>query len=273
MTSHEHTSEDGHYLCPTCQQHIPHARIDVVDVAAAVAADKLTEADVFRRTYLGHGTQSSVFVFQGHPGPFRTHVHTTHDEIGYVLEGTGEVRVGGVTRPVKKGDVWVIPANTPHGGQVRGRTAGAVHLVAHRRSRTTRTGSGSTRRTRPMGDPGLLPVIQVPKGSVTPYVLTVGDPDRAAAVGALLDGAARSAGSASTSPGRAPGRASTSRSPRTAWAGRGPRSRSRSSSSAAPGPSSASARAGRSCAGSAPATCSSRPAPSARTGCPSSCCR
>ena len=35
----------------------------------------------------------------------------------------------------------------------------------------------------------LLPVIQVPKGSVTPYVLTVGDPDRAAAVGELLDGA------------------------------------------------------------------------------------
>jgi quercetin dioxygenase-like cupin family protein len=58
-----------------------------------------------------------VFVFQGHAGPFRTHVHETHDEIGYVLEGTGSVTVGGVTRPVKRGDVWVIPANTPHGGQ------------------------------------------------------------------------------------------------------------------------------------------------------------
>ena len=84
-------------------------KIDVVDVAAAVEADK--------RTYLGHGSQSSVFVFQGHPGPFRTHVHVTHDEIGYVLAGTGSVTVGGVTRPVKKGDVWVIPANTPHGGE------------------------------------------------------------------------------------------------------------------------------------------------------------
>ena len=92
-------------------------KIDVVDVAAAVEADKLTDADVFKRTYLGHGTQSSVFVFQGHPGPFRTHVHETHDEIGYVLEGTGSVTVGGVTRPVKRGDVWVIPANTPHGGE------------------------------------------------------------------------------------------------------------------------------------------------------------
>ena len=64
-------------------------KIDVIDVAAAVEADKLTDAEVFKRTYLGHGSQSSVFVFQGHAGPFRSHVHETHDEIGYVLEGTG----------------------------------------------------------------------------------------------------------------------------------------------------------------------------------------
>jgi quercetin dioxygenase-like cupin family protein len=83
---------------------------------AVIVADKLTDADVFKRTYLGHGSQSSAFVFQGHPGPFRTHVHVTHDEIGYVLEGNGSVTVGGVTRPVKQGDVWIIPANTPHGG-------------------------------------------------------------------------------------------------------------------------------------------------------------
>jgi quercetin dioxygenase-like cupin family protein len=114
---HSHDRAQGTtHLCPTCQQVIPHARIDVVDVAAAVRADKLTEAEVFKRTYIGHGTQSSVFVFQGHAGPFRTHVHVTHDEIGYVLVGSGSVNVGGVTRPVKQGDVWVIPANTPHGG-------------------------------------------------------------------------------------------------------------------------------------------------------------
>ena len=114
MGVHHH---DGPYTCPNCQQEMPLAKIDVIDVAKAVAADKLTEKDIFRRTYLGHGTMSSVFVFQGHPGPFRTHVHETHDEIGYVLEGTGEVTVGGITRSVKKGDVWVIPANTPHGGR------------------------------------------------------------------------------------------------------------------------------------------------------------
>src|SRR2546430_1765670 len=105
------------HTCPTCQQPIPHAKIAVVDVAAAVDADRLTPEDVFKRTYLGHGRQSSVFVFQGHSGPFRRHVHLTHDEVGYVLAGSGSVTVGGETRPVKPGDVWVIPANVPHSGE------------------------------------------------------------------------------------------------------------------------------------------------------------
>ena len=127
----------------------PLTKIDVIDVAKAVEADKLTEADVFKRTYLGHGTQSSVFVFQGHAGPFRSHVHVTHDEIGYVLEGSGSVTVGGVTRPVKPGDVWVIPANTPHGGQFDDAAPGAVHLVADRRP--GQPGPGVDRLTIPDG--------------------------------------------------------------------------------------------------------------------------
>lgn len=105
------------HRCPNCNQTLPLTKVDVIDVAAAVEADKLTDADVFKRTYLGHGRSSSVFVFQGHPGPFKKHVHVTHDEIGYVLAGSGSVTVGDVTRPVKPGDVWVIPANTPHGGE------------------------------------------------------------------------------------------------------------------------------------------------------------
>ena len=113
----EHATGHDPYRCPTCQQTLAHTKIDVVDVAASVKADALTKDDVFKRTYLGHGSQSSVFVFQGHAGPFRKHVHETHDEIGYVLKGSGSVTVGGVTRPVKPGDVWIIPAGTPHGGQ------------------------------------------------------------------------------------------------------------------------------------------------------------
>ena len=36
--------------------------------------------------------------------------------------------------------------------------------------------------------PQLLPCLLVPRGSITPYVLTVGDPDRAAEIGRRLDG-------------------------------------------------------------------------------------
>lgn len=105
------------YVCPCCQQPQPMTKVDVIGVREAVDADKLTADDPFKRTYLGHGRQSSVFVFQGHPGPFRKHIHVTHDEIGYVLAGSGSVTVGGETRSVRPGDVWVIPANTPHSGE------------------------------------------------------------------------------------------------------------------------------------------------------------
>ncbi|MGH2474477.1 MAG: cupin domain-containing protein [Candidatus Limnocylindrales bacterium] len=91
-------------------------QIDVVNVAAAADEDRLGADEPFKRTYLGHGRQSSVFVFQGHQGPFRKHLHLTHDEIGFVLSGSGSVTVGDVTRPVRAGDLWIIPANTPHSG-------------------------------------------------------------------------------------------------------------------------------------------------------------
>ena len=105
------------YRCPCCQQPAQQTKIDVRNVRKSVEADKLTAKDGFKRTYIGHGLQSSVFVFQGHKGPFRKHVHVTHDEIGYVLNGSGKVMVGDLVREVKPGDVWVIPANTPHAGE------------------------------------------------------------------------------------------------------------------------------------------------------------
>src|SRR3989304_10138172 len=105
------------YKCSCCQQPVHRTRVDVQSVQKAVAADKLTAKDAFKRTYIGHGLQSSVFFFQGHKGPFRKHVHVTHDEIGYVLTGSGRVMVGDLVREVKSGDVWIIPANTPHAAE------------------------------------------------------------------------------------------------------------------------------------------------------------
>ncbi len=115
------TNEEGErlneYTCPTCQQPQVRTKVDVRDVQEAVEADALQTADAFKRTYLGHGRTSSVFVFQGHAGPFRKHVHVNHDEIGYVLSGSGKVIIGDGVRQVRSGDVWIIPANTPHAGE------------------------------------------------------------------------------------------------------------------------------------------------------------
>lgn len=102
------------YKCPSCQQPVNRTKVDVQSVQKVIMADKLTAKDAFKRTYIGHGLQSSVFVFQGHKGSFRKHVHVTHDEIGYVLTGSGKVMVGDLVREVKPGEVWIIPANTPH---------------------------------------------------------------------------------------------------------------------------------------------------------------
>ena len=105
------------FLCPCCQQSLPMTGVNVVNIEEAVNNDLLTADDAFKRTYVGHGKMSSVFIFQGHKGPFRQHVHPGHDEIGYVLAGSGSVTVGDVTRPVNPGDVWIIPANTVHSAE------------------------------------------------------------------------------------------------------------------------------------------------------------
>ena len=105
------------YACPCCQQEQPMTKVDVVNVEEAWQKDALTKDEPFKRTYIGNGRQSSVFIFQGHEGPFKKHIHVTHDESGYVLAGSGSVTVGSETRPVRPGDVWVIPSNTPHSGE------------------------------------------------------------------------------------------------------------------------------------------------------------
>lgn len=95
----------------------PEPQIRIVNIKKMIDNDKLTEKDIFKRTYLGHARMSSAFVFQGHKGPFKQHIHVTHDEIGIVLSGSGKVTVGGVTYAVNVGDLWIIPANIPHSGE------------------------------------------------------------------------------------------------------------------------------------------------------------
>jgi len=42
------------------------------------------------------------------------HVHTSYDEVYYVLAGTGTITLGQDTHPLRPGSVAVIPAGVPH---------------------------------------------------------------------------------------------------------------------------------------------------------------
>lgn len=44
----------------------------------------------------------------------KLHKHVKHTEHVMVLEGTGDMVLGGKVFPVKKGDIIFIPMNTPH---------------------------------------------------------------------------------------------------------------------------------------------------------------
>lgn len=50
----------------------------------------------------------------------KPHVHRVHTEHVTVLEGTGDMTLGAMTRAVKPGDVIVIPAGTVHSVVVTG---------------------------------------------------------------------------------------------------------------------------------------------------------
>ena len=48
----------------------------------------------------------------------KLHKHQAHSETIYVIEGTGEMRLGEKKCYLKKGDVLFIPENTPHSVKV-----------------------------------------------------------------------------------------------------------------------------------------------------------
>jgi quercetin dioxygenase-like cupin family protein len=43
----------------------------------------------------------------------KEHSHP-HEQVGYLIEGTGEFTIGGHTRTVGPGDMWKIPPHVPH---------------------------------------------------------------------------------------------------------------------------------------------------------------
>jgi len=65
-----------------------------------------------------HTSNFVIFVKQG----VKAHVHKTHSETVYVLEGEGEMRLGDKQIKVKPGDFIFIPENTVHSVKVISKT-------------------------------------------------------------------------------------------------------------------------------------------------------
>ena len=115
--THERARRQDHYLCPTCQQRSRSRRSTSstsrrgrggqADRGGRVQADLHRARHPVERVRVP-GACGAV----PHARPRRP---TTRSAT--CSRAPARSRVGGVTRPVKQGDVWVIPANTPHGGQ------------------------------------------------------------------------------------------------------------------------------------------------------------
>lgn len=68
---------------------------------------------------------SHVILKPGAEAPMHNH---SEEQMGIVLEGEFEMTIGDETRLLKKGDMYLVPANTTHGGVAR--ADGAVVLDA-----------------------------------------------------------------------------------------------------------------------------------------------
>lgn len=69
------------------------------------------------REHLGDGAHTTSVLFTGPAGPARGHVHRHHDEVCVLLAGSGSITLGADTRPIRAGDVIVIPMGVPHSAE------------------------------------------------------------------------------------------------------------------------------------------------------------
>ena len=61
----------------------------------------------------------NVSVYPPGKAAFPMHAHRNNDELFFVLEGTGEIRIGDSTQPIKPGDFIGLPADSGKAHQIR----------------------------------------------------------------------------------------------------------------------------------------------------------
>jgi quercetin dioxygenase-like cupin family protein len=71
-----------------------------------------------------HGEQSTLAVVELAPGAVVPEHHHANEQLGLVIRGTVEFRVGNETKELAPGATWCIPGDVPH--EVRAGPEGAV---------------------------------------------------------------------------------------------------------------------------------------------------
>lgn len=97
----------------------------VIPINAIKAPDSLDNIHVHPLATDKHSSQFIIFVKKH----VKTHIHRSHSESVYILEGEGDFVLGRERFSVKPGDFVYIPANTVHGVQVTSETPMKVMSV------------------------------------------------------------------------------------------------------------------------------------------------
>lgn len=87
--------------------------------------DALEEREVVKgvhfRILVGSRLMFSIVRFEPH-ATVPTHQHP-HEQLGIILDGELEMWIGDTRRHLRRGDLYAIPPNLPHGAQTQGTVA------------------------------------------------------------------------------------------------------------------------------------------------------
>lgn len=79
------------------------------------SSDNQTTKGAMGQAYLAKGDRVAMRLWEAkEPTRDKTPRTRTYETVGYVLDGAATLNLGGVKRSLKKGDSWIVPANTEH---------------------------------------------------------------------------------------------------------------------------------------------------------------
>ena len=93
--------------------------VPAIGERVSLAAGDFVDLKVTSRHSEGRFTFFEMVQQPGHPG-VPLHVHETHDELWYILQGTLRLRIGEETYRAETGSTYFVPRHIPHAFRTEG---------------------------------------------------------------------------------------------------------------------------------------------------------